>query len=84
MKGNRYEQTVDGVLERQLECASRGGIIFTVSLSDTQMRAEISAKRTGYNASFFLYPEADDAEAAKVLKRIDDWIEKIREWDKSN
>ena len=79
MTKQKYQEYIARVQQIQLMCASMENIIFSMSISSTQMRAIIFTK-IAPSRSFFLYNRADESEGEKMLARVQEYLTLTEGW----
>ena len=79
MTQEKYLEYIARVQKIQLRCSSMENIIFSMSISRTQVRAIIFTK-IAPSRSFFLYSRADESEGDKMLARVQEYLTLTEGW----
>lgn len=79
MTESHWTETINDLLDAQIEAADWGGIIFQVSLSQSQVRVSIIANGQ-QEQRFFIYRHVDDATGALVMQRISNYLQLMKTW----
>ena len=79
MNEEQWEAYLNDIMDRQINATRNQSVIFTVSLSNTQVRVFIEP--LGQKCQeYFIYRKATDETAQKVIKKIDDFLANMKVW----
>ena len=79
MNEEQFEAYLNDIMDRQINATRSQSVIFTVSLSNTQVRGFIEP--LGQKCQqYFIYRKATDETAQKVIKKIDDFLANMKVW----
>lgn len=78
MTGDAWDDLIADLQDKQVEVCADKGIIFTMSLSASQVRIEIVTYEQQVQ-SFFIYRHTDEQVGQKVLRRIERFLSWVRQ-----
>lgn len=80
MNDEQWTAYLNDIMDRQIKTAMNRNVIFSVSLSNTQVR--VCVEPLGQKCyQFFLYRKASEETAKKVLQKIDEYLANMKEWE---
>lgn len=80
MNEEQFEAYLNEIMDRQINTSRDKNVIFTVSLSNSQVR--VCIEPLGQKCQqFFLYRKATDDVAKRVIQKIDEYIADMKEWE---
>lgn len=76
MNEEQWENCLNDLMDRQMNTAKRHGVIFTVALSNSQVRVfvEVHGQRC---QQYFIYHQASEAVAKKVIQKLDNYLNSL-------
>ena len=79
MNEEQWEAYLNDIMDRQINATRNQNVIFTVSLSNTQVRVFIEP--LGQKCQqYFIYRKATEDVAQKVIKKMDDFLANMKVW----
>lgn len=77
MTEEQWESYINDLIDRQIKAVRAQGVIFTMSLSYSQVR--IFIEPIGQRCrEYFLYRQATEEVASKVVKKVDEYLTSIK------
>ena len=83
MNEEQFEAYLNDIMDRQINATRNQSVIFTVSLSNTQVRVFIEPLAQK-GQQYFIYRQTTDETAQKVIKKIDDFLANMKVWQGFN
>lgn len=83
MNEEQWQAYLNDIMDRQINATRGQSVIFTVSLSNSQVRVFIEPLGQK-GQQYFIYRKATEETAQKVIKKIDDFIANMKVWQGFN
>ena len=83
MNEEQFEAYLNDIMDRQINATRGQSVIFTVSLSNSQVRVFIEPLGQK-GQQYFIYRKATEETAQKVIKKIDDFLANMKVWQGFN